>query len=149
MRRSAGVQENRDAFFFWSRFEDHWQTRRIPQSRSTTQTLLVEASRRANTARAKGSAVDLRGDLAAGGRLEHSAQHLALIVMQGVIEHEQWAGLLARADAAGPLVRKSLSSLLIGIAIGEGRIRSVDEPVATYLTEVEGRPAARSLSASS
>jgi CubicO group peptidase (beta-lactamase class C family) len=36
---------------------------------------------------------------------------------------------------------KSFLSALVGIALGEGKIRSLDDPVSDYLTELRGKPA--------
>lgn len=66
----------------------------------------------------------------------------ALLVMRnGKIEYQKYA----EGKHAGSLLpvrsfTKTLPSLLIGIAIGEGRIKSLDEPVETYIGEWKGDP---------
>ena len=69
----------------------------------------------------------------------------ALIAMRnGAIEHEQWAeGYFPGQMLPVRSFTKTLPSLLIGIAIGEGKIRSIDEPVSNYLAEWKDDPRGR------
>jgi CubicO group peptidase (beta-lactamase class C family) len=63
---------------------------------------------------------------------------VALIVLRrGELVHERYFNGFAR-DSIGTSfsVAKSVVSTLVGIAIAEGRIKSVDEPVTTYLPEL-------------
>ena len=64
----------------------------------------------------------------------------ALIILRGgKIEHESYYGEFARET---PLVSKSLAkpvtALLIGRALAEGHIESLDQPVADFITEWKG-----------
>jgi CubicO group peptidase (beta-lactamase class C family) len=63
---------------------------------------------------------------------------VALLVLRGgVLVHEQYFNGFSR-DSMGTSfsVAKSVVSLLIGVAIADGRIQSVDDPVTRYLPEL-------------
>lgn len=139
------VQENRDAFFFWSRFEDLLANpQEFPKPPSFyNPNVLVEGQQKGELPRAaKGRQSISAATWQQAVDWAFPRNTYALIVMRkGVIEHEQWAeGYWPGQMLPVRSFTKSLSSLLIGIAIGEGRIRSVDEPVATYLTEWKDDP---------
>jgi CubicO group peptidase (beta-lactamase class C family) len=60
-----------------------------------------------------------------------------LVLRRGVLVHEQYFNGFSR-DSMGTSfsVAKSVVSLLIGMAIADGRIQSVDDPVTRYLPEL-------------
>lgn len=60
-----------------------------------------------------------------------------LVLRRGVLVHEQYFNGFGR-DSLGTSfsVAKSVVSLLVGVAIAEGRIGSVDDPVTRYLPEL-------------
>ena len=60
-----------------------------------------------------------------------------LIVQNDSIVYEKCTGEMAVDKIAGVFsVTKSVTSLLCGIAVDEGYIGSIDEPVTVYLTEL-------------
>ena len=60
-----------------------------------------------------------------------------LIVQNDSIVYEKCTGEMAVDKIAGVFsVTKSVTSLLCGIAVDEGYIKSIDEPVTVYLTEL-------------
>lgn len=134
------VQQNRDAFFFWSRYEDLLANpQEFPKPPSFyNPNVLVEGEQKGELPRvAKG-----RGTISAAAWQQAvdwafpRNTYALLVLRKGVIEHEKWAdGYWPGQMLPVRSFTKTLSSLLIGIAIGEGRIRSIDEPVANYLTE--------------
>ncbi len=68
--------------------------------------------------------------------------HIGLIVVRGdkvLLEHYQ-AGNDASTRWVSFSVSKSVTSMLVGAAIQDGFIRSVDEPVAHYLPRLRGTP---------
>lgn len=65
-----------------------------------------------------------------------------LIWKDGVLQHESYFG---EFDAQTPIVSKSMAkpitALLVGRALMEGHIQSLDQPVADFITEWKGDPA--------
>ncbi len=78
------------------------------------------------------------GDAAAAETFLAEQGTVALVVLRrGQVVYERYFNGFAR-DSVGTSfsVAKSMVSVLVGVAIGEGRIRSVDDPVTTYLPEL-------------
>jgi CubicO group peptidase (beta-lactamase class C family) len=60
-----------------------------------------------------------------------------LVLRRGVMVHEQYFNGFSRSSIGTSFsVAKSVVSLLIGMAIADGRIQSVDDPVTRYLPEL-------------
>ena len=140
--------DNRDEFYFWSRYEDLLRNpQEFPKPPSFyNPNVLVEGQQKGELPRA--SAAQRRISAASWQKAVDWAfprNTYALIAMRGgVIEHEQWAdGYFPGQMLPVRSFTKTLSSLLIGIAIGEGKIRSIDEPVSTYLPEWKDDPRGR------
>ena len=65
-----------------------------------------------------------------------------LIIQNDSIVYEKCTGEMAVDKIAGVFsVTKSVTSLLCGIAVDEGYIKSIDDPVTVYLTELLNHPA--------
>src|SRR5918994_1581004 len=65
-----------------------------------------------------------------------------LVVRNDTVVYETYRGGYGPATASTSFsVAKSVLSALVGIAVGEGAIRSVDDPVTAYVPELRGRPA--------
>ena len=80
---------------------------------------------------------DGQDDAAITQRLADTGTQALLVLRRGQLVHEQYAnGHSREAIGTSFSVAKSVVSLLLGIAIAEGRVRSVDEPVTTYLPEL-------------
>ena len=142
------VGQNRDAFFFWSRYEDLLANpQEFPKPPSFyNPNVLVDGEQKGELPRA-----------AAGRRTISPAAwqqavdwafprntYALLVMRKGVIEYEQWAdGYWPGRMLPVRSFTKTLSSLLIGIAIGEGRVLPVDEPVSPYLPEWRDDPRGR------
>jgi CubicO group peptidase (beta-lactamase class C family) len=137
--------ESRDEFYFWSRYDDVLRNPQpFPKPPSFyNPNVLVEGQQQGELPRAR----------AAQRRISEAAWKKAvdwafprntyvLIAMRGGrIEHEKWAdGYFPGQMLPGRSFTKTLPSLLIGVAIGEGRIRSIDEPVSNYLPEWKDDP---------
>jgi len=139
------VRENREAFFFWSRYEDLLANpQEFPKPPSFyNPNVLVEGQQKGELPRA--TAAQRRISQASWQKAVDWAfprNTYALIAMRGgVIEHEKWAdGYFPGQMLPVRSFTKTLPSLLIGIAIGEGKIRSIDEPVSNYLGEWQDDP---------
>src|SRR5580658_114044 len=82
------------------------------------------------------------------GRSLDTAQFLAemettglIVIRDGRVEFEDyWLGNDASTQAIGWSVSKSFVSALIGIAVGEGAIASVEDPVTRCAPELAGGP---------
>ncbi|MEQ8410824.1 MAG: serine hydrolase [Erythrobacter sp.] len=65
-----------------------------------------------------------------------------IVVKDGIVQHERYFG---DTDRTTPIVSRSLAkpvtALLVGRAIVEGHIESLDQPVADFITEWQGDPA--------
>ena len=93
-----------------------------------------------------GSAVALPESFAFDGRSLNTAQFLAeiettglIVIRNGRVEFEDyWLGNDASTQVIGWSVSKSFVSALIGIAIGEGAIASIEDPVTRYAPELAG-----------
>jgi CubicO group peptidase (beta-lactamase class C family) len=73
--------------------------------------------------------------------LTGSGTECVVVVKDGKVAYETtWDGFDADTDRIVWSVSKSLTSLLIGIAAGEGKLR-VDQPAADFVTEWKGTPA--------
>jgi CubicO group peptidase (beta-lactamase class C family) len=60
-----------------------------------------------------------------------------LVLRRGLLVHEQYFNGFSRSSIGTSFsVAKSVVSLLIGVAIADGRIQSVDDPVTRYLPEL-------------
>ena len=82
--------------------------------------------------------------------LAHKGSYGLLVYRDGAIVHEHYAGAFdagTRAESAS--MHKSVQALLVGRAIAEGKIASVDLPISTWLPELSadarGRIALRDL----
>ncbi len=78
------------------------------------------------------------GDTAAAESFLAEQGTVALVVLRrGEVIYERYFNGFAR-DSVGTSfsVAKSMVSVLVGVAIAEGRIQSIDEPVTTYLPEL-------------
>ena len=65
-----------------------------------------------------------------------------LVLRRGVLVHEQYFnGFLRESLGTSFSMAKSVVSMLIGVAIAEGRIHSVDDPVTRYLPELQAQDA--------
>ncbi|MFI6503100.1 serine hydrolase domain-containing protein [Nonomuraea typhae] len=74
--------------------------------------------------------------LAAGGT------NAFLVVRDGKLIYEKYFhGTRRDSTLTSMSVAKSVLSLLVGVAIGEGRIRSVDDPITAYVPELRERDA--------
>ena len=75
----------------------------------------------------------------AAERLAREGTVALLVVRRGVLVHEQYFNGFAR-DSLGTSfsMAKSVVATLMGIAIAEGRIASVDDPITRYLPELLG-----------
>lgn len=75
---------------------------------------------------------------------EWAEQHnsAALIVLhKGVVQLERyWQGITADSLFTGRAMTRSLIPALVGIALSEGAIESLDDPAETYLQEWRGQP---------
>ena len=76
-------------------------------------------------------------DAAITQMLADTGTQALLVIRRGQLVHEQYANGFAR-DSIGTSfsAAKSVVSLLLGIAIADGRIASVDDPVTRYLPEL-------------
>jgi CubicO group peptidase (beta-lactamase class C family) len=76
-------------------------------------------------------------DAAITQMLAETGTQALLVMRRGQLVHEQYANGFAR-DSIGTSfsAAKSVVSLLLGIAVAEGRIASVDDPVTRYLPEL-------------
>jgi CubicO group peptidase (beta-lactamase class C family) len=62
-----------------------------------------------------------------------------LIVQDGIIRFEQYLiGNSANTRWMSMSIAKSVTAMLIGAAIGDGKIRSIDDPIVGYLPQFEG-----------
>ncbi len=94
----------------------------------------------------QGARVELPTSFDFQGRTLDTAEFLAemettgLIVLQGgrVVFEDYWLGNDATTQTIGWSMSKSFVSALIGIAIGEGAIASVEDPVTRYAPELAG-----------
>ena len=79
------------------------------------------------------------------GRLLNSLQTIALVVIKNdsLLYESYWDGYSDSSMSNSFSVAKSITSLLIGIAIKEGKIKSVDEAVGNYLPEFKEGLAAK------
>jgi CubicO group peptidase (beta-lactamase class C family) len=140
--------ENRDEFYFWSRYEDLLRNpQEFPKPPSFyNPNVLVEGQQKGELPRAAAKARTI-SDAAWKKAVDWAFPRntYALIAMRnGRIEHEQWAdGYFPGQMLPVRSFTKTLPSLLIGVAIGEGKIRSIDEPVANYLVEWKDDPRGR------
>ena len=83
-----------------------------------------------------------------GGRMMTAAEALAaekrlscgvLLIRNDSILFEHYQGKIGRSDVSTVFsISKSLTALLCGIAVDEGYIRSVDDPVTDYIPELRG-----------
>jgi CubicO group peptidase (beta-lactamase class C family) len=142
------VQENRESFYFWSRYEDLLANpQEFPKPPSFyNPNVLVEGEQKGELPRvAKGRHTVSAAAWQQAVDWAFPRNTYALVVMRkGAIEYEKWAeGYWPGQMLPVRSFTKTLPSLLIGIAIGEGKIRSIDEPVATYLTEWKDDPRGR------
>lgn len=73
----------------------------------------------------------------AGAQLAERETVALLVLRRGLLVHEQYFNGFSR-DSIGTSfsMAKSVVSLLIGVAISDGRIQSVDDPVTLYLPEL-------------
>ena len=140
------VRENRDEFFFWSRYEDLLANpAEFPKPLSFyNPNVLVDGEQKGELPRAQAGRQSISPEAwqkAVDWAFARNT-HALLVMRNGVIEYEKWADGFHRGQML-PVrsFTKTLSSLLIGIAIGEGRIRSIDEPVGNYLNAVNRHPA--------
>ena len=142
------VRANRDEFFFWSRYEDLLANpAEFPKPLSFyNPNVVVDGEERGELPKSAAGAATISP--AAWQRAVDWAMPRntgALLVMRdGVVEYESWA----EGFHPGQLLpvrsfTKTLSSLLIGIAVGEGRIGSIDDPVGKYLVEWRDDPRGR------
>ncbi|HEY9738141.1 MAG TPA: serine hydrolase [Trichocoleus sp.] len=65
----------------------------------------------------------------------HSSSALIVLHRGGVVLEQYWQGYSPTARSNSMSMSKSLLGLLIGVAIDEGHIRSVQDPVSAYLPE--------------
>lgn len=71
--------------------------------------------------------------------IERTYTNALVILKHGVIVYEDYRNLTdARTHFISFSMAKSITSLLIGIAVAEGSIRSLDDPIATYVPELKG-----------
>jgi CubicO group peptidase (beta-lactamase class C family) len=137
------VRENREEFFFWNRFEDLLAN---PQEFPKPATfynpnVLVEGSEQGPLPKADPKARTISEETwkkVTDWAMPRNTYALA-VMRNGKVEYETWAD--GYWDGRMLPVRsftKTLPSLLIGVAIGEGKIKSIDEPVENYLTEWKG-----------
>jgi CubicO group peptidase (beta-lactamase class C family) len=65
-----------------------------------------------------------------------------LVIRHDTVIYETYRGGLTDTTVHNAFsVSKSILSALVGIALGEGKIRSLDDPIASYLPELRERPA--------
>jgi CubicO group peptidase (beta-lactamase class C family) len=78
--------------------------------------------------------------LAAAARYAEAKNSSALVVLHRgeVVAEHYWRGHRKDAVTNSMSMAKTVVGLLVGVAIAEGHIKSVDEPAATYLTEWAG-----------
>ena len=73
----------------------------------------------------------------AAGELAARDTVALLVLRRGMLVHEQYFNGFSRSSIGTSFsVAKSVVSLLIGVAIADGRIHSVDDPVTRYLPEL-------------
>jgi CubicO group peptidase (beta-lactamase class C family) len=139
------VRANRDEFFFWSRYEDLLANpAEFPKPLSFyNPNVLVDGEQKGPLPRAQAERRSISPEAwqkAVDWAFPRNT-HALLVMRDGVVEYEQWAdGFHPGQMLPVRSFTKTLSSLLIGIAIGEGRIRSIDEPVGRYLGEWRDDP---------
>jgi CubicO group peptidase (beta-lactamase class C family) len=76
---------------------------------------------------------------AAGDALERTYTNALLVIRNGRIVSEIYRnGSDAQSRFIGWSMTKSITSVLVGCALGEGRIDSLDTPISTYLPELRG-----------
>ncbi len=78
--------------------------------------------------------------LAAAARYAEAKNSSALLVVHRgeIVAEHYWHGRDRHSVTNSMSMAKTIVGLLVGVAIAEGRIKSVDEPAATYLTEWAG-----------
>lgn len=139
------VRQNREEFFFWSRFEDLLAN---PQEFPKPATfynpnVLVEGSEQGPLPKADPKARTISEETwkkVVDWAMPRNTYALA-VMHKGKLEYETWAeGYWDGRMLPVRSFTKTLPSLLIGVAIGEGKIKSIDEPVENYLTEWKGDP---------
>lgn len=144
--RSAWVKSVQDDnFFFWERYAyrltredefdlDEWwyQPNEIVDGALSAPLVRLPRSKRSVSSAAWAEASKYA--------FEHNTTMLA-VVRKGHVEYERWAdghapGTMEKAHSFS----KTLVALLTGIAISEGNISSVDDPVGRYLSEWKDDP---------
>jgi CubicO group peptidase (beta-lactamase class C family) len=72
--------------------------------------------------------------------LQNSGTHAFIVARDGDLLHEEYFNGYQRDSVCiSRSLSKSFTSTLVGIAIGEGFIKSVDDPIVNYLPELKGR----------
>ena len=71
--------------------------------------------------------------------MERTSTNALVILKHGAIVYETYRNLTdARTRFISFSMAKSLTSILIGIAVAEGHIHSLDEPISNYVPELKG-----------
>lgn len=143
--RLRWARENRDELFFWTRYEDLLANpQEFPKPPSFyNPSVVVEGEQKGDLPRAaRGRETISAAAFQQAVDWAFPRNTYALLVMhKGVVQYEKWAdGYWPGQMLPVRSFTKTLNSLLIGIAVGEGKIRSIDEPVANYLTEWRDDP---------
>ncbi len=70
---------------------------------------------------------------------ESQTQGVLIVQNDSIVYEHYWGDFSADRMATIFSVSKSITSLLCGIAVDDGYIRSIDDPVTTYLPELKGK----------
>ena len=70
---------------------------------------------------------------------ESKTQGVLIIHNDSIVFEQYWGDFSVERMATVFSVSKSITSLLCGIAVDDGYIRSIDDPVTTYLPELKGK----------
>jgi CubicO group peptidase (beta-lactamase class C family) len=93
---------------------------------------------------AEASGFDAAAVESAASRARNAGSRALLVMHRGRLEIERYfAADDARSLVPAGLIAKPLAAMAVGQAIADGRIRSLDAPVAEYLAEWKGEPRGR------
>lgn len=112
-----------------------------PVSNEEAAKTILPQSALATTSDLKISILDTAGKATALSEFMEENKTVAFLILRNdsIIYERYFNGYEAGADVNCFSVSKSVVSALIGIAIGEGKIKSEDDPVSLYISELKGK----------